>query len=59
MDFISFAQSMSNYKDTPKRVAGNPYPSRPWLQDRAAAAPASSNVGVKGIIAGIFLNYLY
>ncbi|XP_008548536.1 tricarboxylate transport protein, mitochondrial [Microplitis demolitor] len=52
MDFISFAQSMSNYKDTPKRVAGNPYPSRPWLQDRAAAAPASSNVGVKGIIAG-------
>lgn len=33
-------------------VIGNPYPSRPWLQDKAAAAPASGNIGVKGIIAG-------
>ncbi|XP_063991702.1 tricarboxylate transport protein, mitochondrial [Diachasmimorpha longicaudata] len=37
---------------SPRGVAGNPYPSRPWLQDRAAAAPATTNVGVKGIIAG-------
>ncbi|XP_015115298.1 putative tricarboxylate transport protein, mitochondrial isoform X2 [Diachasma alloeum] len=37
---------------SPRGVPGNPYPSRPWLQDRAAAAPATTNVGVKGIIAG-------
>ncbi|XP_015593327.1 tricarboxylate transport protein, mitochondrial [Cephus cinctus] len=32
----------------------NPFPRRPWLQDRgaAAAAPAAGNIGLKGIVAG-------
>lgn len=42
-----------------KGVIGNPYPSRPWLQDKAAAAPASGNIGVKGVIAGNIFIILY
>ena len=45
-----------------KGVPGNPFLRRPWLQDKAAAAPAATNIGVKGIIAGnffFFTNYSY
>lgn len=34
------------------RVPGNPFLSRPWLQEKGAAATPSGNIGLKGIIAG-------
>ncbi|XP_012288153.1 tricarboxylate transport protein, mitochondrial [Orussus abietinus] len=40
--------------DKPERRVNpiNPFPQRPWLRDRGAAAPAAGNIGLKGIIAG-------
>ncbi|XP_044260293.1 putative tricarboxylate transport protein, mitochondrial [Tribolium madens] len=34
-----------------RRDFRNPFP-RPWMRDTAAAAPASGNIGLKGIVAG-------
>ncbi|XP_033210504.1 putative tricarboxylate transport protein, mitochondrial [Belonocnema kinseyi] len=34
------------------RVPKNPFITRPWLQDKAAAATPSGNIGLKGIVAG-------
>lgn len=57
MEPVWLFQQMCKGTTGSKGVPGNPYPLRPWLQDRAAAAPASTNVGVKGIIAGNYINY--
>ena len=37
------------------RASRNPFTARPWLQDTAAAAAASGNIGLKGIVAGKYL----
>lgn len=53
MDSISLVRECLLSK---KRVLpGNPFITRPWLEDKALAATPSGNVGVKGIIAGKFL----
>lgn len=50
MDSISLVRECLLSK---KRVLpGNPFITRPWLEDKALAATPSGNVGVKGIIAG-------
>lgn len=44
----------------PRKYASNPFPTRPWMQDTAAAASAgTTNVGVKGIIAGTSQSFSY
>lgn len=53
MDSISLVRECMLSKG--RVLPGNPFISRPWLEDKAAAATPSGNVGVKGIIAGNYL----